>query len=59
MRGRATGQESRQRPLEVPHEQRVYNRVHGAVTVAQPSDGVEERGRHALAHGLDAQEKRF
>lgn len=55
MRGTAAGQQSPQGSLKIPHEQRVDNRVHGAVTVAEPSDGIEQRRRHALAHSLNKQ----
>uniref|UniRef100_A0A673ZG81 Transmembrane and coiled-coil domains 4 n=1 Tax=Salmo trutta TaxID=8032 RepID=A0A673ZG81_SALTR len=39
-------------PFEVTHEQRVDNGVHGAVTVAQPSDGIEEGRGNTLAYRL-------
>lgn len=50
--GRAAGQQSPQGPFEVTHEQRVDNGVHGAVTVAQPSDGIEEGRGNTLAYRL-------
>lgn len=55
MRRRAAGQQTPQSSLKIPHEQRVDNRVHGAVTVAKPSDGIKQRRRHALAHSLNKQ----
>lgn len=50
--GGAAGQQLAQRSLEVPHEERVDDGVHGAVAVAQPGDGVEEGQGDALAHRL-------
>lgn len=49
----AAGQQLPQRSLEVSHEERVDDGVHGAVAVAQPGDGVEEGEGDALAHRLD------
>lgn len=53
MRGTAAGHESPQGSFKIPHEQRVDYRVHGAVTVAEPSDGVEQGRRHAFTHSLN------
>lgn len=53
--GRARGaarQQPAQSTLEVPHEERVDDGVHGAVAVAQPRDGVKKRQGDALAHRL-------
>ena len=55
--GRAAGQQSPQGPFEVTHEQRVDNGVHGAVTVAQPSDGIEECRGNTLAYRLTGERK--
>lgn len=48
----AAGQQPPQGPFEVTHEQRVDDGVHGAVTVAQPSDGIEEGRGNTLAYRL-------
>lgn len=39
-------------PLEVPHEERVDDGVHGAVAVTQPGEHVKEAGGDAAAGGL-------
>lgn len=48
-----TRQEPAQRPLEVPHEEWVDDGVHGAVTVSQPREAIEEAWGDAVAHGLE------
>lgn len=53
----AAGQELPQGSLEVPHEQRVDDWIHGAVAVAQPGDGVKEGQRDTLAHSLSKDRK--
>lgn len=44
-RAPAAGQVFAHGPLEVPHEERVDDGVHGAVAVPQPGEHVEEAGR--------------
>lgn len=48
-----TWQEPAQGPLEVPHEEWVDDGVHGAVTVTQPRENVEEFWGDAVAHSLE------
>lgn len=48
----AAGQELTQSSLKVSHEEWVDNRIHGAVAIAQPGDGVKEGEGDTLAHGL-------
>lgn len=48
----AAGQELTQSSLEVSHEQRVDDWIHGAVAVAQPGDGVKEGEGDTLTHSL-------
>ena len=48
-----TWQEPAQGPLEVPHEEWVDDGVHGAVTVTQPCEDIEEAWGDAVAHGLE------
>lgn len=55
--GGAAGQQPAQRALEVPHEERVDDGVHGAVAVAQPGDGVEEGEGDTLTHSLSKDRK--
>lgn len=51
-RAPAAGQVFAHGSLEVPHEERVDDGVHGAVAVPQPGEHVEEAGWDALAHCL-------
>lgn len=48
-----TWHEPAQGPLEVPHEEWVDDGVHGAVTVTQPREAIEEAWGDAVTHGLD------
>lgn len=48
-----TRQEPAQGPLEVPHEERVDDGVHGAVAVTQPREDIKELRGDAVAHGLE------
>lgn len=54
----AAGQELAQSSLEVSHEQRVDDGIHGAVAVAQPGDGVKEGEGDTLTHSL-SKDRRF
>lgn len=51
-RAPAAGQVFAHGSLEVPHEERVDDGVHGAVAVPQPGEHVEEAGWDTLAHCL-------
>lgn len=51
-RAPAAGQVLAHGPLEVPHEERVDDGVHGAVAVAEPGEHVEEAGGDAAADCL-------
>lgn len=51
-RAPAAGQVFAHGPLEVPHEERVDDGVHGAVAVPQPGEHVEEAGRDTAADSL-------
>lgn len=45
-------QEPAQGPLEVPHEEWVDDGVHGAITIPEPGEDVEEAWGDAVTHGL-------
>jgi hypothetical protein len=47
-----TRHEPAQGPLEVPHEEGIDDRVHGAITVSQPCEDIEETWRDAVTYGL-------
>ena len=51
-RAPAAGQVFAHGPLEVPHEERVYDGVHGAVAVPEPGEHIEEAGRDTAADCL-------
>lgn len=51
-RAPAAGQVFAHGPLEVPHEERVDDGVHGAVAVPEPGEHVEEAGRDTAADCL-------
>lgn len=57
-RAGTTGQVLGHGPLEVPHEERVDDGVHGAVAVAQPGQEVEKILRNAIADRLEKARRR-
>lgn len=48
-----TQKEPAQGPLEIPHEEWVDDGVHGAVTVSQPCEDIEEAWGDAVARSLE------
>lgn len=57
-RAPAAGQVLGHGSLEVPHEERVDDGVHGAVAVTKPGEHVKEAGRDAVTYCLRVGESR-